>query len=283
MAGEHSDDSSDGEGAYETNNLLSSGAAPGQGGHGSHGADRTDEHKREAKLRAQVRREARRERRRRTKQDGADDQAQDHVPGGGDASGRDKEASPPLPARSRLGRCWRQLLCALCALCAVVVLGFGVAELWDADPGQGSQVALRSWASHAHARDRAAAAVEGGGSSAVAPSAAPAQSPHDVMHDRWVQRVQLRTEDGLEAGWGWLRRWGAGLLQEGRPELWICFAFLVAGFVQGVAGFGCGMTSMAIIPARGTVSLVDTVPIVAVFNGIVCGLGLRVLFPDARL
>ena len=60
------------------------------------------------------------------------------------------------------------------------------------------------------------------------------------------------------------------LVQAGGAELWVSFAFLVAGFVQGVAGFGCGMTSMAIIPARGTVSLVDTVPIVAVFNALVC-------------
>lgn len=46
-------------------------------------------------------------------------------------------------------------------------------------------------------------------------------------------------------------------------ELWCSAALLAAGFVQGVAGFGGGMTSMAIVPAK--LPLMDAVPVVALF------------------
>lgn len=49
------------------------------------------------------------------------------------------------------------------------------------------------------------------------------------------------------------------------PELVVCIAFAVAGFVQGVSGFASGMVSMAILPLA--MPMIDVVPIVAVFCG----------------
>jgi uncharacterized membrane protein YfcA len=45
------------------------------------------------------------------------------------------------------------------------------------------------------------------------------------------------------------------------PALCVSIAFLVAGFVQGVAGFGAGIVAMAILPIA--LSLVDAVPVVS--------------------
>ena len=49
------------------------------------------------------------------------------------------------------------------------------------------------------------------------------------------------------------------------PELVVCIAFAVAGFVQGVSGFASGMVSMAILPLA--MPMIDVVPIVAIFCG----------------
>ena len=55
-----------------------------------------------------------------------------------------------------------------------------------------------------------------------------------------------------------------------RQEIVVCAAFLCAGFVQGVAGFGAGMVSMAILPLA--MPLMDVVPIVGVFCAATNGL-----------
>lgn len=67
-------------------------------------------------------------------------------------------------------------------------------------------------------------------------------------------------EDGLggQVGVG-----ETGLLSTYYSEIIVCVGFLTAGFVQGVAGFGSGMVSMAILPMA--MPLMDVVPIVAVF------------------
>lgn len=49
------------------------------------------------------------------------------------------------------------------------------------------------------------------------------------------------------------------------PEVVVCVAFAVAGFVQGVSGFASGMVSMAILPLA--MPMIDVVPIVAIFCG----------------
>lgn len=57
-----------------------------------------------------------------------------------------------------------------------------------------------------------------------------------------------------------------GLSLEGSAAYdWACvwFAFALAGFVQGVAGFGAGITAMAILPIR--LPLRDATPVCAVF------------------
>jgi uncharacterized membrane protein YfcA len=62
------------------------------------------------------------------------------------------------------------------------------------------------------------------------------------------------------------RLFGGGAPRSLRREAWVCGAFVVAGFVQGVAGFGCGMVAMAILPSA--MPLIDVVPIVGVFTGL---------------
>lgn len=72
------------------------------------------------------------------------------------------------------------------------------------------------------------------------------------------------SQGGGSLGWayiekeGWGRAWVAYL-----PELVVCIAFTVAGFVQGVSGFASGMVSMAILPLA--MPMIDVVPIVAIF------------------
>ena len=50
--------------------------------------------------------------------------------------------------------------------------------------------------------------------------------------------------------------------------LWISGTFFLAGLVHGIAGFGSGLTAMAILPAK--LPMLDAVPIVAVFALLVC-------------
>eukprot|EP01043_Picozoa_sp_COSAG02_P063928 COSAG02_NODE_9198_length_2291_cov_6.816318_2_plen_482_part_00 len=72
------------------------------------------------------------------------------------------------------------------------------------------------------------------------------------------------SQGGGSLGWahterdGWGRAWVVYL-----PELVVCIAFAVAGFVQGVSGFASGMVSMAILPLA--MPMIDVVPIVAIF------------------
>ena len=48
----------------------------------------------------------------------------------------------------------------------------------------------------------------------------------------------------------------------------MCAAFLLAGFVHSIAGFGAGITAMAVLPL--SLPLMDAVPVVAVFALILC-------------
>ena len=69
--------------------------------------------------------------------------------------------------------------------------------------------------------------------------------------------------------------------QQATGRSWECVvlvAFLLGGFVHGVAGFGAGIVSMSIVPA--VVPVMDAAPIVAVFALIICA-GLALQLRDA--
>ena len=57
------------------------------------------------------------------------------------------------------------------------------------------------------------------------------------------------------------------VMQRYEKELAVSVGFLAAGFIHAAAGFGAGMTSMAILPFR--LPLTDATPVVAVFSFLV--------------
>ena len=86
--------------------------------------------------------------------------------------------------------------------------------------------------------------------------------------------------DSSDSGIGSLRE----LSLTYRRELCVACAFLVAGLVHGTAGFGFGMTAMAITPIE--LPMMDAVPVVAIFTMLICmglAIQLRGVFANPKV
>ena len=140
--------SSDSEDFSETNNLLGPGldSPPGT---------RKKAQKQERKLRKKKRKAIKKLRKDEYKED--TERTRDGPRRDDDQAGSATIDEEQLRSdRSCAACCCRGIVALLCVLSTITVLAFGVAVIWTADPGQGSQLALRSWASGVHVRLRPA-------------------------------------------------------------------------------------------------------------------------------